>query len=468
MAKKKTPAYIQDPTGVLPLEGQTWLAEQFAAYSNRRHIYVHGIGWHYWTGTHWKQDVGDANTRRRLLKLIKFQWSRAFSDPTLLAKLQGCMSNQAQTGTLKIAAIMEQFSVTVDQLDANPYDLNCANGTLNLLTGELRPHDPGDLITKITRGAYGSTTGKAEWDTFIERVLPDPEVRAYLQRVTGLGLVGNSNEHILPIATGTAQNGKGTYYNAVLHALGDYGHMAESDLFMKAKTNANSASPALFSLRGARFVICSETERGAPIAEALMKFLTGGDLITARALHQMPVEFAPTHNALMVTNHLPRITSNNDDAIWRRMRVIPFSVTIPEEERDPKLGERLKLSADAILTWAYEGYRQYEESGMNPPAAVSIATEKYRADSDDFGRFIRSKIDTSDATARTLRGTLWNAWQEWCRAEDVPVGSQGDFYREMEKNYSTKKSNGARYFVGIQIENDSEDLDVFLDEEAVA
>lgn len=443
-------------TGVQPTTGQTRLAEQFALTMKDQFIHVHGLGWHYWDGQRWAYDEGEARTRRALLKVLKIAWNQAFQDSAQAREIRACMSNSGQKGTLGIAAIMEEFSVTVDQLDAFPHLLNVANGTLDLTTGELRPHDPADLLTKITRGALAEGSGRAEWDAFLERVLPDADVRSYLQRVIGLALLGNVEEHILPIAIGVGSNGKGTFYEAVLHALGDYGHTAESDLFMKAKTNANAASPAIFALRGRRFVVCSETEEGAPIAAALMKNLTGGDPLTARALNKMPVTFDPSHTALLVTNHLPKV-KGDDVSLWRRIRVIPFNVVIPEHERDGKLGSRLQLAADAILAWAYEGYQEYEANGMQPPAAVKGATDKYQADSDDFGRFVTERLDGSDDTARTARGNLWEAWTAWCRVEDVHAGAQGDFYKSLEKTYTQTKSNGTRYFVGVRLLSEVED-----------
>lgn len=453
-----------DPTGIVPTVGQTKLAEQFARYRKGEFLHVHGIGWHHWDGTRWAVDEGDARARRAMLKMLKNAWTVAFGDPVAVSALKGCMSDSAQRGALNIASIMEEFSTTVAELDADPYLLNTANGTLDLRTGELRAHDPADRLTKVTRGAHDETADRADWDKFLDRVIPDPEVRAYVQRLIGLSLLGLVLEHILPIAIGNdGGNGKGTFYEAVLHALGDYGHTAESDLFMKAKSNANAASPAIFALRGRRFVVCSETEEGAPIAAALMKNLTGGDPITARALNKMPITFEPSHTPLMVTNHLPKV-KGSDSALWRRIRVIPFQEKIAASERDVKLGEKLKLSADAIIAWAVEGFRDYDANGMQDPAAVTVATEKYRADSDDFGRFLASRLDRSQHTARTPRGDLWKAWTEWCRVEDVHPGAQGDFYKELGKHFTATASHGVRYFIGVQIVKDTDDDAVFTEE----
>lgn len=455
-----------DPTGVLPLMGQTNLAKKLAVGFKDKHMHVQGIGWHHWDGTRWAYDEGEVKIRQAILRVIEnVMWPMAFNNPAAQADVKALMSNQGQKGALAIAAVLPEFAVNVSELDADPYLLNVANGTIDLRTGELRPHDPADRITKVTRGAHDPAADRSEWEAFLERIIPDPEVRAYVQRVIGVGLLGVVLEHILPIAIGTkGGNGKGTFYTSVLHALGDYGSAAESDLFMTIKTNANSASPAIVSLRGCRFVVCSETEEGAPLAAALMKRLTGGDPIKARALHQMPIEFEPSHTAWMVTNHLPKVKAA-DSALWRRIRVIPFQVDIPEEEQDKTLGERLKLSADVILSWALEGYRDYAENEMQAPEAVLLATKQYRADSDDFGRFMNDRLDRSDPKARTVRSSLWDAWVAWCRVEDVQTGSQGDYYKEMDKHFTAVKVRGVRYFAGVQIVKDTDEDAVYLAEE---
>ena len=219
----------------------------------------------------------------------------------------------------------------------------------------------------MTRGAFTPEAVYSQddvplWFGFLERVLPDEDVRRYFRAFVGMALCGAVREQVFTIATGTGANGKGVAYNAILHTLGDYGHAADSELFMNAKGSANAASPALFELMGRRFVVVSETERDRPLATALTKQLTGGDPITARPLYGHPVTFRPTHTPLMVTNFLPKI-DGTDPAAWRRIRVVPFDVTVPPEERDPELGAKLEAEADAIMTWALEGWADYQVNG---------------------------------------------------------------------------------------------------------
>ena len=303
--------------GQLGSSGQTRMAYLLATLYKDKLIHVHGLGWHHWDGQRWALDETGV-ARRAVLKVLKSAWNASFGDPETAKDVRACMSSGAQNGVLEIASNLEEFSVSVSELDADPFKLNAANGTLDLLSGELLPHDPTDRITKVARAAFDPEADSTEWETFLTRVLPDSSVREYLRRFVGLSLLGVVREHVLGIATGTGANGKGTFYGAVRHALGDYSHAAENDLFMTVKTNANAASPAVLGLRGTRFVVCSETEEGQHLAAALMKNLTGGDPITARALHKMPVTFEPSHTALMVTNFLPKV-KGNDPALWRSL-----------------------------------------------------------------------------------------------------------------------------------------------------
>ena len=306
----------QDPARVH--SGQARFAYRLAASRAGRLLYVHGIGWHVWGGRRWAlDDRGEAT--RAVLDELRSALAESLTDKDLRGEVRRCETAAGVAGVLELASALEPFAVTIADLDADPYLLNVANGTLDLRTLTLRGHDPADRLTKVTRAAWHPDVRSGEWEAFLARVLPDADVRGYLQRLAGLALLGKVTEHIFTIATGTGANGKGTAYNAILYALGDYGHVAESDLFMAAKSSPNAATPAQFGLRGRRLVVVSETERDHRLAMALMKNLTGGDPITARPLYGAPVTFAPSHTALMVSNFLPRV-AGDDPAAWRRIR----------------------------------------------------------------------------------------------------------------------------------------------------
>ena len=217
-------------------------------------------------------------------------------------------------------------------------------------------------------------------------MLPDKEIRKYLQRLVGVALLGRVVEHNLSILTGTGGgNGKGTLYLALCFAFGDYAGMANSELLMEHKSaGPGAATPGDVALLGQRLVIVSESGKGRSFDEARLKRLTGGDIITARALYQKQISFYPSHLPLFITNHLPKV-SPDDEAVWRRLRVVPFDVVIPEPDQDKGLDEKLQAEADAVLAWAVEGWKDYVARGhkLDEPDAVLVATKNYRADSND-------------------------------------------------------------------------------------
>lgn len=435
--------------------GQLRIAYRLAdAYAGRL-LYVHGIGWHTWDGTRWAEDDRGA-AQNAVYDVLRQALADSLTDTDLRADVRKCESANGVRGVLELASALEPFAVTVNDLDQDGYLLNCANGTLDLRTGELRPHDPMDLITKVTTAAYDPNAAGTTWAQFLASVLPDEAVRGYFQRFIGLALLGMVREHIFTIATGTGANGKGTAYNAILDAIGDYGHVGESDLFMRAKSNPNAASPAQMRLRGKRFVVVSETERDHHLAAALMKNLTGGDPVTARPLYGAPVTFDPSHTVLMVTNYLPTV-AGDDPAIWRRIRVVPFDVTIPEADRDPRLGERLQLEADAILAWAVQGYWQYLERGMDAPPAVRAATDRYQHDSDAVAQFIDARCVINPAVSASTT-QLHNEFLAWARAEGID-GEMGrkQFGRALDMRGFKAGSRRLRQGIGLQVRTDDED-----------
>lgn len=440
--------------------GQVRFAYRLAELYAGRLLHVHGLGWHYWDGTRWAPDDRGESVRA-VLDVLRQEWAAAFNDAALARDVRSSESAAGVRGILELAAALEPFATVAAGLDRDPYLLNCSNGTLDLHTLTLRPHDPADRITKACRADYDPAATSPEWDQFLARVLPDEAVRAYLQRFVGVALVGAVREQEFTIATGPGANGKGVFYGAVSHALGDYAHTAESDLFMTTKSNANAASPAVMALRGRRFVVCSETERDHRLAAALMKNLTGGDPITARGLHRDPVTFDPAHTVMMVTNFLPKV-AGNDPAVWRRMRVVPFDVTIPEAERDPELAERLKLAAAAVLAWAVAGLRDYQAGGMAAPEAVQAATADYRSRSDAIARFINDRLLVNPHMWVAV-ADLWAAWEAWATDDGAEPMSKREFADEFDKRgwpAGSKKHAGrvvrARHGLGLQNEGDDE------------
>lgn len=413
------------------------------AYTGRL-LHVHGIGWFAWDGKRWVEDETRASARA-VKAVLKSSWSDAYGDADLQRDVRKCESSAGELGVLALASSLVEFSTSVRDLDPDPWLLNCANGTLDLRTMELLPHDPGDRITKITGAGHrpDADADDEPWTRFLARVLPDPDVRGWLQRLTGVALLGKVVEHVLPIFTGTGANGKTTWHRAVAAALGDYALVGEPDLLMP---RAGAHPTGEMDLRGVRLVVVSESDRDRRLAEATVKRLTGGDPIRARRMHRDFVQFDPSHTALLITNHLPKVSSD-DPALWRRLRVVPFDVVIPESERDPYLEDALRQDADAILTWAVAGWADWHQRGrLDDPDAVKVATGHYQLAADIIARFIDDRCLVGPQL-QVRADDLYEAWQHWAAGDDAPLLSKKNLGIELDnRGYPARKSTGGSRF----------------------
>lgn len=452
------PAEIMDRSGIprpadpLPEEPKTELG-----YA-RRLIYVYGgqlryvpawRSWLVWDGRRWTRDgTGQAS---RWMKVIARQLTTEALTIEDSDKRRAAMniarkaeSNASVKGALALACTESEVVVSPDQLDADPFLLNCRNGTLDLHTLTVRAHDPADLITKLTGASYDPDAKGSEFTRFLERVQPKQEMRDYLARLLGHGLEGRVTEHLLPILHGAGRNGKGTLTSAVIAALGEYADAADPDLLTARTFDAHPTSTA--DLFGLRLAVLHETDRGRRLAEATVKRLTGGDRIKARRMREDFWHFDPSHTFLMLTNHKP-IISGTDVAIWARLRLVPWDVVIPPEERDLKLADKLALELDAVLSWLVGGYKEWREQGLGDPDDVVTATENYRGESDAIGRFLR---DCCMDHGQVRSSDLFDAWQKWCIGENEDAGSQTMFSTELtNRGYDKKPTNAGKFWQGV-------------------
>ena len=436
--------------------GQLRLAYRLAADYAGRLLHVANVGWHVWDDTRWTLDVR-GRASQAVFATLKAALTEAIDLPAvdrdgLIGDVRRCETASGVDGVLRLAAALDEFAATVEDLDADPYLLNTATGTLDLRDGTLRTHDPADRITKVCGTGYDPNALAGAWETFLAQALPDEAVREFLQRLFGLALVGKVVEHVLPILTGTGRNGKGTLIRSLAAALGDYAIEAEPELFL-ARDRAHPTGQ--LDLRGVRLATCQETDDGKPLAVATVKRLTGGDTIRARAMRQDFVEFAPSHLPVMVTNHLPRVPAD-DPALWARLLVIPFDVSFLGRE-DTGLGDRLDLELPGILAWAVAGYRDYLTQRLNPPEAVTVATKSYQASSDALAQFIEDNCLTG-AACYARSSDLWHAWTTWCRGSSEEAGNQRTFRSLLEtRGHHPRRTNTGIVYDGLTLLNNDGD-----------
>lgn len=437
------------PDGVF--RGQLRMAYRLAAGHAGRLMHVHGLGWHWWDGKRWVEDR-TGRAERGVISVLRSAHGQSFGDEKLSADVRACQTASGVDGVLKLASKLEEFAFTTDDLDAAPYKLNVANGTLDLLTMTLWPHDPADRITRVCNASYDPGATGPAWEAFLRRSLPDLEVRGFLQRYIGQALVGKPLEHALVILTGTGRNGKGVWYGAVNKALGSYATSVRPEMLL-SRDGAHTTDE--MDLMGVRWVTMSEIDQGRTLAEATMKRLTGGDEIRARRMRQDSVAFMPSHTLAMVANHLPK-TSGNDDAVWKRLKVVPFEVVIPAHEQDPRLNEKLERELEAVLSWIIDGWQEYQRVGLADPAKVLARTAAYREDTDGIAQFISETCVTGDG-CNALLDELWRAWDRWANAAGFikQAPTKREFSKSLEAiGYEQGKSGGSRKWKRIGLKTD--------------
>ncbi|MBC2732881.1 MAG: hypothetical protein HF981_00805 [Desulfobacteraceae bacterium] len=350
---------------------------------------------------------------------------------------------------IDLAKWLPGICVPVGSLDSNPWLLNCQNGTLDLRTGVLRCHDPKDLITKMLPVKYSPDATCPVWEATIDMVMGgDQEKSGFLKRVLGYGMTGLISEQCLFVFYGSGANGKSTILEIFRELLAGYAmHTTTASLL------GSSGSPIrndLARLNGARFVSAVEIGMGKKLDEALVKQLTGGDQVTARFLYNEFFEYKPEFKLFIAANHKPDI-QGVDHGIWRRIHLIPFDVTIPTEEIDRDLPNKLRAELPGILAWAVQGCLDWRAQGLNVPASISSATAAYRAEMDIIAEFLNDCC-TLRAREKTSLANLYVAYREWAdNACQDAVGKKifGNLMRQ--KGFSQSKSDGVRYWNGIKL-----------------
>jgi putative DNA primase/helicase len=338
--------------------------------------------------------------------------------------------------------------------DVDPWLLNVANGTVELTSGQLRQHRREDLITNMADVAFDPAAECELWDAFLWRVTDrNEELYKYLQRFVGYLLVGDTSEQCLHFLYGSGANGKSVFCEVLMRLLGDYAVAASPDLIMLKRHSGIPNDVA--RLRGVRAALMNETSQGARFDEAKLKDLTGGDTLTARFLHQEFFDFTPTHRIVIRGNHKPAI-NGTDEGIWRRLRLVPFTVSIPPDEQDRDLLHKLTAELPGILNWALAGCRDWQADGLKPPAIIADAVRQYREESDTLGRFIVECCETQKL-AQVKSSVLFKRYQEFAQAAGERWIPSKDLPHEMQRRgYGWKRTNAGGLYEGIELAHQGE------------
>ncbi|HDR3117511.1 phage/plasmid primase, P4 family [Pseudomonas aeruginosa] len=395
------------------------LALSFTRRYHRDWRYVAAWGrWLVWDGQRWRTE--DTLAATDLIRSVCRQTAVRADNPKVAAKLA---SASTVGGVERLARADRRHAATTDEWDADPWLLNTPGGVVDLKTGRMRPHERADRMTKITTATPSGDC--PTWQQFIDEVTGgDKELQAYLQRMIGYALTGSTQEHALFFLYGTGANGKSVFVNTLATILGDYATNAPMDTFMETRTDRHPTDMA--GLRGARFVAAIETEQGKRWAESKLKNLTGGDKIAARFMRQDFFEFFPQFKLFVAGNHKPAIR-NIDEAMKRRLHLIPFTITVPPERRDKNLQHKLLAERDGILAWAVQGCLDWQRHGrLDPPQRVVDATEEYFEAEDALGRWLDERC-VRTPNAKSLTAELFSDWKVWAEAAGEFTGSQKRF-----------------------------------------
>ena len=347
----------------------------------------------------------------------------------------------------RLAKSDRRLAATTMQWDSDAWLLNTPTGTIDLRTGECRPHLASDYITTITGAGLGGDCPL--WRAFLDKITGrDEELQGFLQRVVGYSLTGVTCEHALFFLYGTGANGKSVFINTIAGMLGDHHRTAPIETFTASSIDRHPTE--LAGLRGARLVTSIETEEGRGWAESRIKALTGGDKIAARFMKQDFFEFVPQFKLLIAGNHKPGLRSV-DEAIRRRFHLVPFTVTVPPAERDQTLTERLKSECAGILAWALEGCMDWQQRGLCPPKAVVDATAAYLESEDTLMAWIAERC-TSDTNAWERSSELFADWKAWAARGGEPAGTQKRFSQNLEaRGFTLRKRSHGNGFEGLHL-----------------
>jgi P4 family phage/plasmid primase-like protien len=428
----------------LPRDSEDALALSFAELraDDLRHCEEWGK-WLEWNGHVWKTDKTAAvyDAVRKHVRSLATGMHPQDARKIVNAKTVAAVERMARTDRC--------IATAGDVWDADPWLLNTPGGVVDLQSGHLAPASPDFHMTKSTAVAPGGDC--PTWEAFLNRSLGgDAELIGFVQRMLGYALTGDTREHALFFLYGRGGNGKGVLLNTVAAIMGDYQTTAAAETFIDSPHERHPTD--LAGLRGARLVTVTETEKGKRWAESKIKALTGGDKVSARFMRQDYFDFVPQFKLIISGNHKPGLRTV-DEAIRRRLHLVPFTIDIPPAERDKALPEKLKAEWGGILAWLIEGCLTWQRSGLQPPAAVRDATDEYLSSEDVFGTWLDERCD-QDAGHWDSREALFRSWSDWCRVASEFAGSQKQFLETMRKRSFEEgkdKTGTIRGFRGVRV-----------------
>jgi putative DNA primase/helicase len=426
-----------------------------ARHGNNLH-YTAARGWFTWDGCRWAPDEKGLTVQslaKETAKSIFAEIENAADKTAMFRHARRSQSKASIDAMVWLARSEPGIPAAITDFDADTYAFNLGNGTLNLRTGELQPHRREDLISNKVPIEFDAAADCELWDAFLWRATDrNEELYKYLRRFVGYLLVGDTSDQSLHFLYGLGANGKSVFCEVLMRLLGDYAMSVSPDLIMLKRHGGIPNDVA--RLRGVRAALMNETSQGSRFDEAKLKDLTGGDTLTARFLHAEFFDFTPTHRIVIRGNHKPTI-NGTDDGIWRRLRLVPFTVAIPPDEQDRDLIRKLEAELPGILNWALRGCLEWQADGLKPPPIITDAVRQYREESDTLGRFLIECCEQRQL-AQVKSSTVYKRYQEFAEAAGERWIPSKDFPGEMERRGFTYKrgTGGTRFYFGVELRSD--------------
>ena len=416
-----------------------------------RHVVRTGT-WFVWDGGRWRRDEKGQVIRlaKQLTDELLSQAARLGGEAgSGLAKhaLRSQSRNQLEA-MVRLAGSEEAVALRAEELDADPWLLCCANGTLDLRSGELHQPDPDELLTLGTEIPFDPAATCPRWRFLDEVFEGDPDTIGFLQRAVGYSLTGDTSEQVIFVACGGGSNGKSTLMQILGQLAGDHARTTPFSSFSSLKEDRSPRSD-IARLHRARLVVAAESNRRRSLDLALLKMLTGGDRVAARFLYQDFFEFVPGFKIWILTNHKPRI-DGDDTAAWRRIRLIPFTVSFQGRE-DHQLAAKLHQELPGILAWAVRGCLDWQTNGLGESSTVLKATADYRSEEDTVGRFLEERCELG-TMSKTETSRVREAYERFCAEEgETPLDARTLGRDLTRRGHPREKSGGLRVYRGIAL-----------------
>jgi putative DNA primase/helicase len=422
------------------------LVLRFAERHHDRLRYVASFGrWLTWADTHWMTD--DTLAVFDLVRTLCREAAAQCNKNGMRKKLASAATVAAVAGLVRAD---RRLAASAHQWDRDPFLLGTPSGVVDLHTGQLRPARQSDYMTKITGTGPGGDCPR--WRDFLKRITADDiELQEFMQRMVGYFLTGVTTEHAMFFGHGLGANGKSVFLSTVAGIMGDFHVAAPIEAFVASRNERHPTD--LAGLRGARLVSAVETEEGRTWAEAKLKAITGGDRIAARFMRQDFFQYLPMFKMLVTGNAKPSLRAV-DEAIRRRLHLIPFAVTIPPGERDKHLTDKLRDEWPGILSWAINGCLKWQRVGLDPPEAVRAATASYFSDQDLLVQWLEDACDAEPGNEFKTEsvGALFDSWSAYATKQGSAPGGKNDFGDRLEaKGFDRHRTGRGRFFRGIRL-----------------